>query len=39
VRVVDGESVYIAHPHDTLELDVQIDFPHPRIGCSAGSTG
>ena len=36
VRVVDGESVYIAHPHDTLELDVQIDFDHPRIGVQRG---
>jgi UDP-3-O-[3-hydroxymyristoyl] N-acetylglucosamine deacetylase / 3-hydroxyacyl-[acyl-carrier-protein] dehydratase len=36
VRVVDGESVYIAHPHDALELDVQIDFPHPRIGSQRG---
>lgn len=36
VRVVDGESVYIAHPGDALELDVQIDFPHPRIGAQRG---
>lgn len=36
VRVVDGESVYIAHPHATLELDVQIDFSHPRIGAQRG---
>lgn len=36
VRVVDGESVYVAHPHDALELDVQIDFPHPRIGAQRG---
>ncbi len=36
VRVVDGESVYVAYPHDTLELDVQIDFPHPRIGAQRG---
>ena len=32
VRVVDGESVYVAHPADALELDVAIDFPHPVIG-------
>jgi UDP-3-O-[3-hydroxymyristoyl] N-acetylglucosamine deacetylase/3-hydroxyacyl-[acyl-carrier-protein] dehydratase len=36
VRVVDGESVYIAHPHDALEIDVQIDFDHPRIGTQRG---
>ena len=36
VRVVDGESVYIAHPADGLELDVHIDFPHPRIGAQRG---
>ena len=32
VRVVDGESVYEAHPAPALELDVTIDFPHPLIG-------
>ena len=36
VRVVDGESVYVAHPADSLELEVQIDFPHPRIGLQRG---
>lgn len=36
VRVVDGESVYIANPAEGLELDVQIDFPHPRIGAQRG---
>lgn len=36
VRVVDGESVYVAHPAERLELDVQIDFPHPRIGAQRG---
>lgn len=36
VRVVDGESVYVAHPAEELELDVQIDFPHPRIGQQRG---
>jgi UDP-3-O-[3-hydroxymyristoyl] N-acetylglucosamine deacetylase/3-hydroxyacyl-[acyl-carrier-protein] dehydratase len=36
VRVVDGESVYVAHPAETLELDVSIDFPHPRIGVQRG---
>ena len=37
VRVVDGESVYVAHPADELELEVSIDFPHPRIGAQRGS--
>ncbi len=37
VRVVDGESVYVAHPSDTLELDVAIDFPHPVIGTQRGA--
>ncbi len=32
VRVVDGESVYEAHPSDTLDLSVSIEFPHPLIG-------
>jgi UDP-3-O-[3-hydroxymyristoyl] N-acetylglucosamine deacetylase/3-hydroxyacyl-[acyl-carrier-protein] dehydratase len=32
VRVVDGESVYEAHPAEELELAVEIDFPHPLIG-------
>ncbi len=32
VRIIDGESVYEAFPSDRLELDVTIDFPHPRIG-------
>jgi UDP-3-O-[3-hydroxymyristoyl] N-acetylglucosamine deacetylase/3-hydroxyacyl-[acyl-carrier-protein] dehydratase len=36
VRVVDGESVYVAHPADALELDVQIDFAHPCIGVQRG---
>jgi len=36
VRVVDGESVYVAHPADSLELDVQIDFAHPKIGAQRG---
>jgi UDP-3-O-[3-hydroxymyristoyl] N-acetylglucosamine deacetylase/3-hydroxyacyl-[acyl-carrier-protein] dehydratase len=29
---VDGESVYEAHPSDTLDLFVSIEFPHPLIG-------
>ncbi len=36
VRVVDGESVYVAHPAEGLELEVQIDFAHPRIGAQRG---
>jgi UDP-3-O-[3-hydroxymyristoyl] N-acetylglucosamine deacetylase/3-hydroxyacyl-[acyl-carrier-protein] dehydratase len=32
VRVVDGESVYEAHPADNLDLSVSIEFPHPLIG-------
>ena len=32
IRVVDGESVYEAHPSDALDLSVTIDFPHPLIG-------
>ena len=36
VRVVDGESVYVAHPASSLELDVQIDFDHPLIGAQRG---
>ena len=36
VRVVDGESVYVAHPADSLDLEVKIDFPHPLIGAQDG---
>jgi UDP-3-O-[3-hydroxymyristoyl] N-acetylglucosamine deacetylase/3-hydroxyacyl-[acyl-carrier-protein] dehydratase len=36
VRVVDGESVYVAHPHHTLDIDVTIDFPHPLVGAQHG---
>ncbi len=36
VRVVDGESVYVAHPSDAFELEVNIDFPHPIIGVQEG---
>jgi UDP-3-O-[3-hydroxymyristoyl] N-acetylglucosamine deacetylase / 3-hydroxyacyl-[acyl-carrier-protein] dehydratase len=36
VRVVDGESVYVAHPAEALELEVEIDFTHPRIGVQRG---
>jgi UDP-3-O-[3-hydroxymyristoyl] N-acetylglucosamine deacetylase / 3-hydroxyacyl-[acyl-carrier-protein] dehydratase len=36
IRVVDGESVYEAHPCFGLSLDVTIDFPHPLIGEQRG---
>ncbi len=36
VRVVDGESVYVAHPADSLDLEVRIDFAHPLIGVQEG---
>ena len=32
VRIIDGASVYEAYPHNGLELDVTIEFPHPLIG-------
>jgi len=37
VRVIDGESVYEAHPADRLELDATIDFPHPLVGRQRGT--
>jgi UDP-3-O-[3-hydroxymyristoyl] N-acetylglucosamine deacetylase/3-hydroxyacyl-[acyl-carrier-protein] dehydratase len=37
VRVIDGESVYEAHPSDSLRIDVTIDFAHPIIGRQRGS--
>jgi UDP-3-O-[3-hydroxymyristoyl] N-acetylglucosamine deacetylase / 3-hydroxyacyl-[acyl-carrier-protein] dehydratase len=36
VRVVDGESVYVAHPSEQFELEVRIDFAHPLIGAQEG---
>ncbi len=36
VRVVDGDSVYVAHPADAFELEVRIDFAHPMIGVQEG---
>ncbi|MGV3709829.1 MAG: UDP-3-O-acyl-N-acetylglucosamine deacetylase [Gemmatimonas sp.] len=36
VRVVDGESVYEAHPSTSLEIVVAIEFPHPLIGHQRG---
>jgi len=32
VRIIDGESVYEAYPSSLLELDVTIEFAHPKIG-------
>ena len=32
VRIEDGGSWYEAHPSESLELDVRIEFPHPLIG-------
>ncbi len=36
LRVIDGNSVYEAHPSDHLVLDVTVDFPHPIIGRQVG---
>ncbi|WP_396213587.1 bifunctional UDP-3-O-[3-hydroxymyristoyl] N-acetylglucosamine deacetylase/3-hydroxyacyl-ACP dehydratase [Gemmatimonas sp.] len=36
IRVVDGDSVYEAHPCFGLGLEVTIDFPHPLIGEQSG---
>jgi UDP-3-O-[3-hydroxymyristoyl] N-acetylglucosamine deacetylase / 3-hydroxyacyl-[acyl-carrier-protein] dehydratase len=36
VRVIDGASVYEAHPASDLRLEVTIDFPHPLIGRQQG---
>jgi UDP-3-O-[3-hydroxymyristoyl] N-acetylglucosamine deacetylase/3-hydroxyacyl-[acyl-carrier-protein] dehydratase len=36
IRVVDGDSVYDAHPCHGLGLEVSIDFPHPLIGPQRG---
>jgi UDP-3-O-[3-hydroxymyristoyl] N-acetylglucosamine deacetylase/3-hydroxyacyl-[acyl-carrier-protein] dehydratase len=36
VRVVDGDSVYVVHPSDRLEVEVSIDFAHPLIGEQSG---
>jgi UDP-3-O-[3-hydroxymyristoyl] N-acetylglucosamine deacetylase/3-hydroxyacyl-[acyl-carrier-protein] dehydratase len=36
VRVVDGESVYVAHPSAFLDLDVSITFAHPLVGTQSG---
>jgi UDP-3-O-[3-hydroxymyristoyl] N-acetylglucosamine deacetylase/3-hydroxyacyl-[acyl-carrier-protein] dehydratase len=39
VRIIDGESVYEAYPSAGLELDVTIDFAHPRIGRQTSHLG
>ena len=36
VRVDDGTSWYEAHPAESLELDVRIEFAHPLIGHQIG---
>ena len=36
LRVIDGSSVYEAHPAGELSLDVTIEFPHPVIGRQSG---
>ena len=36
VHFTDGESEYQAEPSESLELDVEIDFPHPLIGRQRG---
>ena len=36
LRVIDGNSVYEAHPAGELSLDVTIEFPHPVIGRQTG---
>ena len=37
VRVVDGASVYVAHPANELSLEVEIEFPHPLVGMQKGT--
>ena len=39
VRIIDGESVYEAYPASALELDVTIDFDHPKIGKQSSRAG
>jgi UDP-3-O-[3-hydroxymyristoyl] N-acetylglucosamine deacetylase/3-hydroxyacyl-[acyl-carrier-protein] dehydratase len=36
VRVVDGESVYVARPADMLDIEVSVDYAHPLIGVQTG---
>ncbi len=37
IRLVDGASVYEAHPAEALSLDVRIEFPHPLVGTQTGT--
>lgn len=37
IRIIDGSSVYEAFPSDRLELNVSIEFNHPRIGKQSGT--
>ncbi len=37
VRIIDGTSSYEAYPADNLELDVSIEFDHPKIGKQHGN--
>lgn len=37
VRLIDGSSVYEAFPSDRLELNVSIEFDHPKIGKQSGA--
>ena len=36
VRIIDGTSVYEAFPADDLQLDVSIEFDHPKVGKQQG---
>lgn len=36
VRVVDGESVYVARPAEALDIEVSVDYAHPLIGAQTG---
>jgi UDP-3-O-[3-hydroxymyristoyl] N-acetylglucosamine deacetylase / 3-hydroxyacyl-[acyl-carrier-protein] dehydratase len=37
VRIIDGTSVYEAFPAEDLQLDVSIEFNHPKIGRQHGA--
>jgi UDP-3-O-[3-hydroxymyristoyl] N-acetylglucosamine deacetylase/3-hydroxyacyl-[acyl-carrier-protein] dehydratase len=36
VRIIDGPSIYEAFPADDLQLDVSIEFDHPKVGRQRG---
>ena len=36
VRVVDGDSIYVATPSSELDIEVAIDYPHPLVGAQSG---